>query len=350
MNPTRVRLDRHVRQGELLLSEACPSIEYRTRKELLGESPRLGRMRDLQRRILEDAVVRRVIDSRRQDGWLGSTFHGQGGIEVGIRILSEKGVERCQPVLRDALLALERGTDRLSEGIGKVGAVLDDLGLGGQRLIRAAVFAYAGVESRPFVKEQVAGALERMAAAADVAAIAEITEKYRGKLVFREGVIWPCIYDLRLLAWTRSWRTARHERMVARGIRRMVELSPIPEIHVRWKSQIIAPASYCMHEFRPRLGSLSPAKWAMWFHRMEMLARLGVVPRVPALKLQVGRLRRVLADGDGLFVLPLRHGYFRNWGAYSGLMLEVDWRASARRQGDLTFRSLVILAQSGQTM
>ena len=347
MKPIRIRLDRHVRQAELLLSEACPSIQYRSRKELLGESTRLGSMRELQGRILEDPLVRRVMASRDEDGWLGSTFHGQGGIESGIRILCEKGVERGQPVLRDALLALERGSDRLSEGIGKVGGVLDDLGLGGSRLIRAVVFAYAGVDDRPLVKEQVAGALERMAAAADVAAVADIAEKYRDKLVFREGVIWPCIYDLRLLAWTRSWRTARHERLVTRGIRRMVELSPIPEIHVRLKSQIIAPASYCMHEFKPRLGSLSPAKWAMWFHRMEMMARLGVVRRVPALTEQVRQLRGMLADGDGLFVLPLRHGYFRNWGAYSGLMLEADWRAGTRRQSDLTFRSLVILAQSG---
>lgn len=332
----------------LLLSEACPSIQYRTRKELLHQRSSSTRLRELQSRILEDPLVRDVIGSRQPDGWLGDTFHGTGGIESGIRILCEKGIEPSNPVLRDALVALERGTGRLSQGIGKVGAILDDLGLGGSKLIRATVCSYAGVENRPFVQEQIEGSLERLRAVARVTEVDEITETYRGKRVFREGAVWPCIYDLRLLSGTQSWRTGANMKLVVRAVRRLVDLSPIPDIHAKWKSQVVAPASFCMHAFNPALQALSPAGWFMWFHRMEILARLGVVSGVAALREQADQLRAIVQSSGGRFNVPLRHDYFRKWGAYTGLMLEPDWRKSTRRESDLTFRSLLILGKSGQ--
>jgi hypothetical protein len=51
----------------------------------------------------------------------------------------------------------------------------------------------------------------------------------------------------------------------------------------------------------------------------------------------------MLATGQGRFTKALSHTYFRKWGAYTGLMLERDWRDPQRRIYDLTFRSLLIL-------
>jgi hypothetical protein len=45
----------------------------------------------------------------------------------------------------------------------------------------------------------------------------------------------------------------------------------------------------------------------------------------------------------GKFTKQLAHDYFRRWGAYTGLMLEADWRIPQRRINDLIFRSLLIL-------
>jgi hypothetical protein len=36
------------------------------------------------------------------------------------------------------------------------------------------------------------------------------------------------------------------------------------------------------------------------------------------------------------------NNYYTNWGAYTGLMLERDWRNEQRRANDLTFRCLLI--------
>jgi hypothetical protein len=133
------------------------------------------------------------------------------------------------------------------------------------------------------------------------------------------------------------------------SIKRLIDLSPLPKIHVRHKSHLIAPASFCMNDFNPDMRALNDAqhrwdaRWMMWFHRMELLARLGVVRSIPALTRQINILCETLAAGQGRFTRALSHVYFRKWGAYTGLMLERDWRDPQRRIYDLSFRSLLIL-------
>jgi hypothetical protein len=331
---------------ELLLGEACPSIRYRVRKELLGEAPARRHMRRLQTEILRDATVRSVISSQGADGWLGKSFHGDGGMEAGIRILCEKGLERHQPALARALVALKAPGDRLRTGICKRGSVLDEQGLGGPELIRAAVFAYAGVETGPFLKEQIRRSAQRVSGVVRIGALGRLAAEYRGKLVFRAGVEWPTIYDLRLLAFTSGWRSPASLRSVTEGIVHLLRLSPLPDIYVKVGSQLIAPASYGMHDFRRRLRGATPVQAGLWFHRMELLSRMDVIRRVPALADQLRDLKAILDEGGGVFTLPLRHDIFRRWGSYTGMMLEPDWRTQTRRVCDLTFRSLLVLRQA----
>jgi len=197
------------------------------------------------------------------------------------------------------------------------------------------------------VKDQVQQALAVFRCSTQVESLKDIHEKYRGQLVFRRDVRWPGIYHLRLLAWTRNWRTPANQKMMAESIRTLVRLSPIPDIYVKYKTRIVAPASFCMHHFALHLNRLSDAEWMQWFHRMELLSRLGIIHQVPELEQQVRTLEHLLLENHGLFTKKLSHPYFQKWGAYTGLALEKDWRSARRRINDLTFRSLLILNDSG---
>jgi hypothetical protein len=241
-----------------------------------------------------------VLNWQQADGWLGWRFHGKTSIETGIRILCEKGVQRFHPVLAEALDALEKYTERLDRGIGKVGKILDEKGFGGSLMIRATVFAYAGVENKPFLQAQIGKALDEFKAVLTTNSLENLVEMYRGKLVFKPNVQWPSIYHLRLLAFTHSWRTIENQKLVADGVKRLIKLSPLPNISVRSKSQCIAPATFCMHDFNPEMGLMDDAHWMMWFHRMECLARLGVVKAITELQRQVDALASML-DADGYF-------------------------------------------------
>jgi len=103
----------------------------------------------------------------------------------------------------------------------------------------------------------------------------------------------------------------------------------------------MAPASFGMKDFNPTMTSMNSAQWMMWFHRMELLSRLGVVDAIPELRNQVNILQDMF-DDDGWFTSQINHDYFKRWGAYTGLMIEQDWKTAQRRIFDLTFRSLLI--------
>jgi hypothetical protein len=333
--------------AEQIIPLACPSIRYRIRKEIFRDPLDTPEMFDLQDQIFKDESVRKVVATQGPDGWLAWNFHGYDSMESGIRLLCEKGMEADRPVLASALVALEKESGRIERGLRRPGKILDDLGFGGGETIRASLFALAGYEERDFVQEQIQWALDIFKFAAQINTLEDIHEQYKRQPVFRPEVRWPGIYHLRLLAWTRNWRTSENQRMVVESIRTLVRFSPIPDIRVKYKSQVVAPASFCMHHFIQDPNQLSHAEWMQWFHRMELLSRLGVIPQIPELEQQVRTLSHVFLNDNGPFTKKLNHPYFLKWGAYTGLALETDWRSAQRRINDLTFRSLLILNFSG---
>jgi hypothetical protein len=333
-----------------LLLQACPSIQYRLRRELQNQPLSDSLMLALQSRILADPAVKVLFSWQTPDGWLGDRFHGYHSLETGVRLLCEKGLDPAYPVLSRALQALIHcNPDQLDQGLGRPGRLLDQLGLGGAQMIRSVVLAYAGIEDAPGLQEQIDVALAGFQSVLGIGRREDLFELYHGKRVLRQGLLWPGIYHLRLLSWTRGWRTPENLGMLADSIQRLVNLSPIPAFNVRYRSQIIAPASFGMQDFNPDLALLDSPGWMAWFQRMELLARLGIIQQVPQLEQQLAQLSALLQSGDGWFAMSLQHEYFRKWGAYTGLMLEPDWKNPQRRICDLTFRSLLILHYSRNT-
>jgi len=332
-----------------LLENACPSIQWRIREEILGQRPTAKQVDALQNQILQDSLVKEAIGWQGTDEWKSSPFHGSNGIESGVRILCEKGVLKDHPAINTALNALRKEPDSIYRGIGKPGKILDELCFGGSQMIKAVVFAYAGAEHDLCVEKQIKIALEGLEYILSVESIDDITTKCKNKLIFKPTVMWPSIYHLRLLANTRQWRTPDNYHLVVKGIKKLVELSPIPHISVLKQSQLIAPASFAMQDFNPTMEIMSNAMWMQWFHRTELLSRIGIISSIVELEKQVMKLDEMLKQGNGWFMKKLYHSSFVNWGAYTGLCLEKDWRSSKRQVYDLTFRSLIIKHQLKET-
>lgn len=332
---------------ESLCETACPSIRYRIHKEILGASKNSSHMIQLQQEILGDEKVQEIMAWEKEGGWLGDKFHSGCGPETGIRILMEKGVEGDHPLILRALDALKKNEAFDAGCLEKVGKILDQGNFGGSKLIRAVVFSYGGKEEEALVKDGIEKALEAFRYLLSVKEIDDVFETYQGKLVFKKDVQWPSIYHLRLLAYTKGWRSEENLSMMIEAVKQLVKFSPIPDIKVRFRSQIVAPASAFMEHFNQKLDQLEPKEWMLWFHRLEMLARVGVVQAVPQLKAQVEALKQLLLEHNGFFTLKLSHYYFHKWNMYIGLALEKDWKTPSSRINDLTFRSLLILYYAG---
>ncbi len=333
---------------EVLCERACPSIKYRIFSEILQEPKTSQHMINLQKNILEDESVQQILAWQKDDGWLGGTFHSGYGPETGVRVLSEKGVSGEHPVIARALNALKNNPNFDAGCLEKVGKVLDQRQLGGSNMMRAVVFAYAGKEEEPLVRKEIENALEGFQYILRVAKIQNIVEEYKNKFVFKRDVKWPSIYHLRLLSLTKTWRNDKNMSTIIHAIKKLVEFSPIPDVKVRHQSQLMAPASAFMNDFKPKLDQLKPQDWMMWFHRMELLARLGVIHSIPELRSQVEQLKQYLVDNNGFFTIKLSHYYFHRWNMYVGLALEKDWKSPLCRVNDLTFRSMLILHYADQ--
>lgn len=340
----------HSNSVQFLLDHACPSIVYRTRKEILGDPGDTPSMQELQKQVINDAGVKRVLALQKEDGWLGGHFHGADGPEGGIRYLVEKGVESEHPVIRQAIEAIERhGKEFDYIGLGRIGMILDDYRLGGIQMMKACVYAYAGHEKETFIIEQIKEAFSAFEYVAGLPNIDNIYTLHKNKIsVFAKGVKWPSTYHLRLLAFTKGWKNTGHLDTLGAAFNKLVEFSPIPNIKLLYKNQVVSPASAYMNDFNPDLGHINAKDWMMWFHRVEMIARLGITDKIEAIKKQIHILENILGENEGLFTRPLYHFYFNKWTQYIGLALENDWKVKNARICDLTFRSLLILKLTDQ--
>lgn len=331
---------------DYLLQNACASIKYRIKQEVTKNISN-NEEENLLSEIMEDDLVQEIIKNQNKDGWIEADFHSEKGVETAIRVLSQKGINKDNIVQANMLKELKKRENTFDDGcLSRVGKVLDKKGFGGSHLMRATVFAYAGEENEEFVKREVKNALKKFAYVCNFSGLEEVIRPYRNKSVFREDVLWPSIYDLRILAYTYGWRNKENIELLACAVKKLIELSPIPLINVLHKSQLISPGSFCMHNFKPDFVEMTDKEWMMWFHRMELLSRIGIVNHIKELKEQVIHLIELLKTNDGLYIKRVTHNYFMKWGTYTGLALERDWRIQKRRVCDLTFRSLLILHYS----
>lgn len=336
-----------------LLKSSCPSIKYRIKTEILGESTGTNELMMLQQLILEDKMVQAVFGWEQADHFLGTRFHTAeshtdcGAMEIGLRLLYEKGVSRLNERILKYLIKISGDESTFAKEFLRVGKILDNTGLGGSKLIRAVLFSYFGYEDKPYVKEAIEEALRIMEKTLEATALEDIAEGYRGKMVFKKDTLWPCIYHLRLLAYTKGWRTPENRERVAAAINHLITILPFQAtgIYLKNGGQLIAPCGPLTEDFVPKLSNMGPLEWMRWFNRTELLARLGVIKYVPVLQNQINELRSML-NQDGVFDYKLTHFSFIKWSAYSGLALEENWRSHTRRINDLTFRCLLIMHYS----
>jgi hypothetical protein len=307
-------------------------------------------MLTLRKQILHDEAVERIRRLQFPGAWIGTRFHTAGAssnysTEVAIRFLCEKGVGGDHPLLTKALGALRGSDETFAREFFRVGRILDSKGFGGSYLIRATLFARAGMQTESFVEEQVMKTLRVFEAALGVNSLSDVADTYRGKFVFKPNALWPCIYHMRLLAFTSRWRTWSNIRRIASSIHHILELAPFPPIYVRAESQLVSPCGILtnnlakMHDPTPRNSR--------WFEEMELMSRIGVMRKVPELRSKLEWLTKMLRASDGKFIGPISSDDFTKWSAYTGLALEKDWRSEKCRLCDLTFRSLLVLHYSG---
>jgi hypothetical protein len=340
---------------EELLKNACPAIKYRVNKEILNKQEAFE---FYQPKILEDKRVQYALSWQNSDGYFGEVFHGgwipraerkysTRGAESALRFLAEMGFPKENPMIRKGLTALL--TSDWNRGKSSWNVYDPGIGLFGDDLIRAAVFAYFKSEENQFMQQELDRTFACLEKIRGVNSVNEIIEKYKGKNVYKPGIALPWSYHLRLLAFTECWKSNSNVKRLAELIGQVIGLSPFPDIYIKYKSQFIAPASIFPKNLKKSLKDFVDQDWFSWFHTFELFARMGIVHEIPILKSQLHELKEILVQGDGFFRIKPKGYCFNKWSVYLGLALEEDW-GKDKWMYDLTFRSLLILKYSEEIL
>ena len=167
-------------------------------------------------------------------------------------------------------------------------------------------------------------------------------------MIFKDNVKWPCIYHLRLLAFTSQWRTKENLRLVDKAIEHLFNILPfgVSRIYIKEGNQLIAPCGELLDNLIVDFSEKDNKNVFLWFRYMELLSRIGVVKNINWLQEQVKELEKHLRCNEGKYVKGSSHYCFKKWSAYTGLAIEENWKSSKKRQCDFTFRCLLILHYS----
>jgi len=345
-----------------ILEKANPSIVYRMYRDILGGLDPADAA-GLCNAVRSDPAVKFAFSLQKQDGYFGDVFHsgfdpkgkykGKYGVEGITRFLYEKGVESADPRIKAGLNALDR-ENWLGQDKGIWCVYYKEMGLYGPDLIKACLLAMFGAISEDELAPLVADAVKTFEDMKSFDSYDSITEdfKYGGKVysVYKKGIRFPEYYHLKLLAFTGLWRRGDGRRIVVDGVKKLMDLSPLREVRVKYRSRWLAPGGIRPFDLKIKLADLAREgwedSWTRWFVTFEHFARMGIVRDVPELAGQANQLMELLDAGNGFFPIDLKIDYFNRWGPFMGLALENDWK-EGRGKYDLTFRSLLILKLAG---
>ncbi|MCL2408106.1 MAG: hypothetical protein FWC96_00615 [Oscillospiraceae bacterium] len=348
--------------ADFLLENADPSIVLRVKKEVFGcLSP--NEEAGLLEKIILQKIVQLIVRSQKPDGWFGDAFHGNyvGGkyydnMEVGLRYLAEKGFPHDNEYISKAVnCLLQKEPFDLAYSFKEPKAPDNDYSYTsfGLYLYRSSIILRAGYEYRlpkgHFIdlKHDVDFSLANFANVLNYEKSEDAVDTHRRKACFKKGVLWPCMYHLRMLAYSQSWRSEQNKSLLAECVSRLSTFSQSGvDVYTYKRGQFISPCwSFLFTSITD--GSINDEVVSpSWFDIMELYARCGILNRVAVLKNEYEAMLTLIDEDLNLnFKCSTTKNSFY-WSPYSGIALETDWRNKLKVQCDVLFRILLIMHYS----
>lgn len=333
---------------DFLLENSSESILYRTKKEII-EKISLSEEQILQEKILQESDIRYIFELRQPDGWLGTSFHSKPSgtkpfdvCETALRFIAEKGIKLNHPIFNGVMNAYitRDKLDPIFDGCGKIdGYKYPCVGFW---FLRSAGIARCGYEDRIDISQDIDCSLKSFLNVLNYSSIDEVVSQNKnGKYCFKKDLLlWPCNYHLKILAFTKSWRTAENIRQLAKSIEHLLSFSDFNyPVYTKVKGYPKAPYDAFIRPIEK--FDVQKVK-GTWFEKMELFARCGIIPHSTRLLDEMSLLKETIND-EGVCQTYIDEPFFKNWGPYSGLKLEENWHKETKKQCDITFRALLIM-------
>lgn len=347
---------------DYLLNSANSSIILRVKKEILGNITEKEE-KELLDKILLEKNVQTIIQSQNSDGWFGNHFHGQSAkfgagmfdnMEVGLRYLAEKGFSPKNEYISNAVnsFLLRKNYDYAVYRIKPPKAPDTDYSRTafGLYLMRSSVIIRAGYEyllpANEFInlKHDIDFSFKTFTNALNYTSADEAIDTHRKKLCFKQGTLWACMYDLRILAHSHGWRSKKNISLLADSVNRLFSFPQSgKDVYTYYKGQFYAPCWAFIYKPMLVCSVNDEAVSVSWFDVMELFARCGITERVAVLKSEYESMLSLIDSNLDINIDLSRHKNEFSWFPYGGIALEEDWKLKIRKQCDLLFRILLII-------
>lgn len=338
-----------------LLENANPSIVLRVKKEVVNNITE-SEETQLVDKILADKNVKIATESQRTNGWIGEYFHGSANrfdnMEVGLRFLAEKGLPSDHWIIKKAVQALiDVKKDSPAYGMSKFLELPESdykHTAAGVYLARSSIVLRAGYEDIVSSQDDmdlqydIEQSLKCFLNILQIEKPENVLYRRRGKLCFVDGTLWPCIYNLRILAHSDGWRSKENYDALIRSINKLYSWPQNGEfVYTYMKGQLKGPCMAFIHT--PINESISNSVvGGMFFDRLELFARCGAISSVDTLKNEYEMLVSMISN-DLTINIDVKNKYALEWSPYFGFALEEDWKSKVRKQCDILFRILLIM-------
>ena len=325
---------------EWLINEGCPSIVYRARKEIIQENITDAEYAYYQKMILEEDKVQRILSWQEEDGYFGTRLHTAPSRsklwthEGCVRYLLEMGLDN-ERIKKSLDVMLQPGWGKECEN-SRAASVFK------YELIRASLFAQAGIQDDEVVNRWVDDAVHAFRCVAEAEDINELVyEGKNNKLIFKENIFVPVIYHLRILAFTDSWRKEENIRMISNAYEKLYKWLPLPPMYHDSKLYPVAPLGNVCWQVNQ---NYTEEQGFIWLHFYEMSARMGMLGKDSPFRKHFEDLKKkVFANNEYLDeYTKKKNNSFVGWSGYSGISLEGYGKNQQQRIRDFIFRVLII--------
>lgn len=309
------------------------------RKEILEDNISVQEYINYQNLIFAEPKVQKVLSWQNPDGYFGTRLHTAS---TGSKIWTHEGCVRY---------LLEMGLD--NENVHEALDVMLCPGWGKEcensraastfkyELIRASLFAQAGIQNDEVLSKWVDDAVQGFGNIADAESYNDlVVERKDGKNIFKKGIHTPVIYHLRILAFTESWRTEKNLKMMKKAYEKLYQWLPLPPTYHMTKYPVapLGPVSAPFNQnFSNDLGFV-------WIHFYELSARMGMLGKESPFKKHFEKLKEHVFKQDEQLeeYTKDKNGSYIGWSGYSGSALEGNGETQQERMRDFMFRVLLI--------
>lgn len=334
-----------------LLEHGGCSIQYRIKREIMNIDSSSSELMNLQEQILNKPKVKKVLDKRQPEGWIGDELHGSRGkaLDSSVSFLLDNGIEKDSALMKDVICAiLDEKEEVPYRTTFKGGDALDIGGRGGNKAVKAGILAELGEENNSLVQKEVRISLYYLRDSLKYETIDDFSfVNKKGTRYYKEDAHFPGSNHLHLLSATQSWRNDENIEMVKKSITHCFKIMQEYSKGIMFKSNshFVGAFNFNWGLWKFNIKDIEQDSYALvwWLRNLYKLSKIGIINEIPELKRAYDYLWELVLSQD--IVSKQNDASLKRFKDI--LATEENWRKSERVFCDVMFYGVMILFYAG---